>query len=79
MVIYVTSIRAVYLLVYSSRQKQKLRNRNPHGGWQLEDLKEAMRDIWNNEISVSLISRFIDSIPERLEKVRVRKGGPSGY
>jgi hypothetical protein len=59
--------------------KQRLRNRNPHGGWKLKDLKEAMLDIWENEISISLINRFVDSIPERLEKVRIRKGGPSGY
>jgi hypothetical protein len=59
--------------------KQRLRNRNPHGGWKLKDLKEAMLDIWENEISISLINRFVDSIPERLEKVRMRKGGPSGY
>jgi len=59
--------------------KQKLRNRNPHGGWALEDLKNAILDIWENEISIDTINRFVDSIPRRLEKVRLRKGGPSGW
>jgi WD40 repeat protein len=59
--------------------KQKLRNRNPSGGWKLEDLKKAILDIWENEISIDLINRYIDSIPERLEKVRLRKGAQSGW
>jgi transposase len=59
--------------------KQRLRNRKPHGGWKLEDLKAAMVDIWENEISIELINRFIDTMPQRLEKVRLRKGGPSGW
>lgn len=41
--------------------KQRLRNRNPHGGWALEDLKEATVDIWENEVSIELINRFIDT------------------
>ena len=59
--------------------KQRLRNRNPHGGWKLEDLKAAILDIWDNEISIEMINRFVDTMPQRLEKVRVRKGGPSGW
>lgn len=59
--------------------KQKLRNRNPHGGWKLEDLKAAMQDIWEHEITVELINKFVDTMPERIGKVRVRKGGPSGF
>jgi hypothetical protein len=59
--------------------KQKIRNRNPHGGWTLSDLKGAMVDIWEKEISIELINRFIDTIPQRLAKVRMRKGGPSGW
>ena len=59
--------------------KQKLRNRNPYGGWDLEDLKRAILDIWENEISIDMINRFIDTMPQRLEKVRLRKGGPSGW
>ncbi|PVH68322.1 hypothetical protein DL98DRAFT_348731, partial [Cadophora sp. DSE1049] len=59
--------------------KQKLRNRNPYGGWKLEDLKAALLDIWEKEITINLINRFVDIMPQRLEKVRLRKGGPSSY
>jgi transposase len=59
--------------------KQRLRNRKPHGGWTLCDLKEAMVNIWNNEISVELINRHIDTMPDRIRMVRLRKGGPSGW
>jgi hypothetical protein len=38
-----------------------------------------MVDIWEKEISIELINRFIDTIPQRLAKVRMRKGGPSGW
>lgn len=30
-------------------------------------------------MSIDLINRFIDKMPERIGKVRVRKGGPSGW
>jgi len=59
--------------------KQRLRNRKPHGGWTLLDLKQAMVDIWEKEISINLINSYIDTMPERIAKVRVRKGGPSGW
>jgi hypothetical protein len=59
--------------------KQRLRNRNPYGGWVLEDLKAAVLDIWENEISIDLINKFVNTMPERLEKVRLRKGEPSGW
>ena len=59
--------------------KQRLRNRNPHGGWKLEDLKKAIQDIWENEITIVMINKFVDTMPERIGKVRVRKGGPSGW
>jgi hypothetical protein len=42
-------------------------------------LKAAILDIWENEISIELINRFIDTIPERIAKVRLRKGGPSRW
>jgi len=45
--------------------KQKLRNRKPHGGWTLLDLKKAMVDIWEKEISINLINNYIDMMPER--------------
>jgi hypothetical protein len=53
--------------------KQRLRNRKPHGGWGLQELKEAVVDVWENEITVDDFNKYIDSIPERLEKVRFRK------
>ncbi|RFU26442.1 hypothetical protein B7463_g9882, partial [Scytalidium lignicola] len=60
--------------------KQLLRNRKPAGGWKLEELKAAMQDIWENEISIERhINHFIDTMPERIAKVRMRKGGPSGW
>ncbi|RFU30485.1 hypothetical protein B7463_g5848, partial [Scytalidium lignicola] len=60
--------------------KQLLRNRKPAGGWKLEELKVAMQDIWENEISIERhINHFIDTMPERIAKVRMRKGGPSGW
>jgi hypothetical protein len=59
--------------------KQKLRNRNPYGGWNLEDLKKVILDIWEKEITMELINGFVEAMPERLEKVRLRKGGPSGW
>jgi hypothetical protein len=49
--------------------KQRLRNRNPHGGWSLEQLKDALVDIWNNEITVEDFNKFIDSMPQRIRKV----------
>ena len=59
--------------------KQRLRNRNPHGGWSLTELKEALIDIWNNEITVEDFNKYIDSLPERLEKVRFRKGAQTHW
>jgi transposase len=60
--------------------KQKLRNRRPHGGWKLAELKEALLDIWENEISIERhINKYIDTMPERIAKVRLRKGAPSGW
>lgn len=55
--------------------KQRLRNRKPHGGWTLPDLKEAVLDIWNNELTSSYFNKWIDSMPERIEAVIERKGG----
>lgn len=54
--------------------KQRLRNRKPHGGWNLIELKEAVKDIWENEITVEDFNKYIDSLPERLSLVRRRKG-----
>lgn len=59
--------------------KQRLRNRRPHGGWTLSDLKDAMIDIWEKEISIKLINKYIDTMLQRITMVRLRKGGPSGW
>ena len=43
-------------------------------------LKEALIDIWDNEISAEEhFNKYIDSMPERLEKVRLRKGAQTPY
>jgi hypothetical protein len=54
--------------------KQRLRNRKPHGGWSLLELQEAVQDIWENAIHVEDFNKYIDSLPERLRLVRLRKG-----
>jgi hypothetical protein len=59
--------------------KQRLRNRKPYGGWSLKDLQEAVLDIWDNEIIVEDFNKYIDSLPERLEKVRFRKGAQTHW
>ena len=59
--------------------KQKLRNRNPHGGWNLTQLKEALMDIWNNEITVEDFNKYIDSMPQRIRKVLARRGAQTPY
>ena len=60
--------------------KQLLRNRNPSGGWSLEQLMDAVQDIWENEISAEKhFNKYIDSLLERLEKVRVRKGAQTHW
>jgi hypothetical protein len=59
--------------------KQKLRNRKPYGGWSLKDLQEAVLDIWDHEITVEDFNKYIDSLPERLEKVRFRKGAQTHW
>jgi DDE superfamily endonuclease len=60
--------------------KQFLRNRKPHGDWILQQLKEAIIDIWDKEISAEEhFNKYIDSMPERLEKVRLRKGAQTKW
>ncbi|PQE23742.1 Transposable element Tc1 protein [Rutstroemia sp. NJR-2017a WRK4] len=59
--------------------KQRLRNRNPYGSWTLQELKEALIDIWNNKIIVQDFNKFIDSIPERICKVLARRGAQTPY
>lgn len=60
--------------------KQLLRNRQPHGGWTIQQLKDAVVDIWKTEISAEkYFNKYIDSMPERLEKVRVQKGAQTKW
>ncbi len=59
--------------------KQRLRNRKPYGGWTLEELQEAVLDIWEHDITVEDFNKYIDSLPERLEKVRFRKGAQTHW
>jgi hypothetical protein len=59
--------------------KQRLRNRKPYGGWTLEELQEAVLDIWEHDITVEDFNKYIDSLPERLQKVRFRKGAQTHW
>jgi transposase len=59
--------------------KQALRSRKPFGGWSLKELQEAVLDIWENEVTVEDFNKYIDSLPERLAKVRFRKGAQTHW
>jgi hypothetical protein len=59
--------------------KQALRRRKPFGGWSLRELQEAVLDIWENEVTVEAFNKYIDSLPERLAKVRFRKGAQTHW
>jgi hypothetical protein len=59
--------------------KQALRKRKPLGGWSLKELQEAVLDIWENEVTVEDFNKYIDSLPERLAKVRFRKGAQTHW
>lgn len=48
-------------------------------GWSMQELKEALIDIWNNEITVEDFNKFIDSMPQRIRKVIARKGAQTPY
>jgi hypothetical protein len=56
--------------------KQRLRNRKPYGGWILPQLIEAIQDIWDHELTVDYLNKWIDLIPDRIKQVIERKGGP---
>ena len=45
----------------------------------MQELKEALIDIWNNEITVEDFNKFIDSMPQRIRKVIARKGAQTPY
>ena len=55
--------------------KQRLRNRKPHGGWTLPDLKAAVMEIWDKELTQTYFNKWIDSMPDRIQAVIDRKGG----
>jgi hypothetical protein len=59
--------------------KQRLRNRKPHGGWTLPQLIEAIHDIWDNELTVDYLNKWIDTMPDRIKEVIARKGGPTRW
>ena len=59
--------------------KRKLRNGKPHGGWSLEDLRSAVLDIWEHEITPEIYNKWIDELPDRLQAVIDRKGDVTKY
>jgi transposase len=59
--------------------KQRLRNRKPHGGWSLCDLREAVVDIWDNELTPEVYNKWINELPIRIQAVIARKGGVTKY
>lgn len=59
--------------------KQGLRNRNPHGGWIIIQLKAALINIWEHEITIEDFNKYINFISERLAKVRARRGAQTPY
>ena len=36
--------------------------------WNLTQLREALQDIWANEITVEDFNKYIDSLPQELER-----------
>ena len=61
------------------RVKQELRNRRPHGGWSLEDLKRNVFDIWDSHLMQAMIQRHIDTMSDRIAECIARKGGQTRY
>ena len=59
--------------------KQLLRNRKPHGGWGIAKLKEAVIDIWDNEITPDIYNKWIDEMPLRLQAVLDNEGAMTQY
>lgn len=59
--------------------KQRLRSRKPHGGWSLEQLKKAVQEIWDNEITLNIYNKWIDEIPKRLQAVLDSDGAMTRY
>ena len=59
--------------------KQLLRNRKPHGGWGIAKLKEAVIDIWDNEIMPDIYNKWIDEMPLCLQAVLDNEGAMTQY
>jgi hypothetical protein len=57
--------------------KQRLRNRNPHGGWNLTQVQEAVQDIWDNKITVKDFNNHIDRLFARIDYKGANKKGSS--
>ena len=47
--------------------------------WTLPQLIEAIHDIWDHELTVDYFNKWIDSMPERIQQVIDRKGGPTKW
>jgi hypothetical protein len=48
-------------------------------GGLLRNFRKAVLDIWENEVTVEAFNNYIDSLPERLAKVRFRKGAQTHW
>ena len=56
--------------------KQKVVAHNPTS---LSDLKQAIKQVWMNEISVNYCEKLCLSMPERIDDVLKNKGGHTKY
>ena len=45
----------------------------------MEELKKAVIDIWDNEITPQIYNKWIDEMPKRLQAVIDRKGAMTRY
>jgi transposase len=59
--------------------KQMLRKRKPHAGWSISDIRDAVVDIWDNELIYNLYNKWIDEMPERIQAVIDRRSGVTRY
>jgi hypothetical protein len=59
---------------------QRLRLRKPNRGWNIKEFQEAIKAIWDNEISAEEhFNKWIEQIPGKTAKVIFRKGNVIGY
>ena len=59
--------------------KQKLHSRKPHGGWSITQLKEAVLDVWDNEITPQIYNKWIDELLKCLQAVIDNNGVMTAY